>query len=296
MFILIDCHLREKMTHDAIVFPITYFDNELSALPNRIGPLHWHPEFEIATADSGVLDFQVGQKHLTLEAGDSIFVNGNILHGMKQLSGDVPDLMPNIVFSGVVVAPETSAIYQKYIQPISVCDVLPFIVFRHGDSRHNEINCLVKDIYHQMREHDNCYEMAVQRNLSRIFEYLFRHFETFPKAEATRIQMNAQIRIRKMLDYIYTHYAEPVTLDDIARAADISRSEAARCFNIYMGCSPVDALIQYRLQSAHRMLGNTALTIQEISHACGFNSVSYFSRQFRRTYGYTPSQKRVLGK
>ncbi|MDE7266199.1 MAG: cupin domain-containing protein, partial [Lachnospiraceae bacterium] len=126
MSILIDCHLREKMTHDAIVFPITYFDNELAALPNRTGPLHWHPEFEIATADSGVLDFQVGQKHLTLEAGDRIFVNGNILHGMKQLSGDVPDLMPNIVFSGVVVAPETSVIYQKYIQPISVCDVLPF--------------------------------------------------------------------------------------------------------------------------------------------------------------------------
>ncbi len=51
-----------------------------------------------------------------------------------------------------------------------------------------------------------------------------------------------------MLTYIYTHYAETVTLDDIARAADISRSEAGRCFNTYLGCSPVDALVQYRLQ------------------------------------------------
>ena len=67
-----------------------------------------------------------------------------------------------------------------------------------------------------------------------------------------------------MLTFIYTHYAESVTLDDIARAADISRSEAGRCFNAYLGCSPVDALIQYRLQTACRLLSDTTLTLQEI--------------------------------
>ena len=41
------------------------------------------------------------------------------------------------------------------------------------------------------------------------------------------------------------HYAEKVTLTDIAGAAGISRSEAGRCFQVCMGCSPVDALIQY---------------------------------------------------
>ena len=67
-----------------------------------------------------------------------------------------------------------------------------------------------------------------------------------------------------MLTFIYTHYAESVTLDDIAHAADISRSEAGRCFNAYLGCSPVDALIQYRLQIACRLLSDTTLTLQEI--------------------------------
>ena len=71
MLISIDHQLREQITHDASVFPITYFHDELAALPNRAGPLHWHHEFEIATAVSSILDFQVGQKHLTLEAGDS---------------------------------------------------------------------------------------------------------------------------------------------------------------------------------------------------------------------------------
>jgi len=294
--IILDHQLREQITHHAAIFPITYFCDELASLPNWTGPLHWHPDFEIATAVRGVLDFQVGGQHIVLEAGDSILVNGNILHGIKQLSGDAPDPMPNIVFSGAVIASETSAVYQKYIQPIAHCDTLPFIVFNQKDSWHDEVNRLTKNIYCLMREQGQCYEMAVQRKLSRIFEYIFSHFDDLPKSENTRIQINTQIRIQKMLSYIREHYAEVVTLEDIAGAAHISRSEAGRCFHTYMGCSPVDALIQHRLQIAHRLIKDTALTLQEISYSCGFNSVHYFSRQFRKTYGYTPGQYRVLGK
>lgn len=296
MPIIFDSQLREQIPHDGTVFPISYFHDELVTLPNRAGPLHWHPDFEIATAVSGVLDFQVGRQHIILEAGDSIFVNRNMLHGIKQLSGDVPEPMPNIVFSGAVIAPETSAIYKKYIHPIACCDTLPFIVFKHKNSWHNEVNCSVKNIYCQMYEQSQCYEMAVQRELSSIFEYIFSNFEDLPKSETTRIQINAQIRLQKMLSYIYEHYAEAVTLEDIAGSANISRSEAGRCFNTYMGCSPVDALIRYRLQTAHRLLNDMTLTLQEISYSCGFNSVNYFSRRFRQAYGYTPGQTRALGK
>ena len=296
MPIILDHQFREQITNNAEIFPVTYFCDELASFPNWAGPLHWHPDFEIATAVSGVLDFQVGQQHIILEAGDSIFVNGNILHGIKQLSGDIPDPMPNIVFSGAVIAPETSEIYRKYIQPIARCDTLPFIVFNQKNGWHNEVNRLVKNVYCLMFEQGQCYEMAAQRELSRIFEYIFSNFDDLPKSENIRIQINTQIRIQKMLSYIREHYAETVTLEDIAGAANISRSEAGRCFNTYMGCSPVDALIQHRLQIAHRLIKDTTLTLQEISYSCGFNSVNYFIRQFRQTYGYTPGQYRMMGK
>ena len=296
MPIILDHQLREHIPHSAMEFPITYFHDELVTLPDWSGPLHWHPDFEIATAECGVLDYQVGGQHIILEAGDSIFVNGNMLHGIKQLAGDVPDPMPNIVFSSTLIAPETSAIYRKYILPIVQCDSLPFIVFRHSDPAQSEINCLIKDVYKQMDETKACFEFAVQRNINRIFEFISCNFKKLPKMEATRIQINNQIRFQKMLTYIYENYAEPVTLEDIARAADISRSEAGRCFHTYMGCSPIDALIQYRLQVAHRLLSERTQTLQQISCACGFNSVNYFSRQFKKRYGHAPSQSVDMGK
>lgn len=155
---------------------------------------------------------------------------------------------------------------------------------------------LIQDTCYHLSEQTPCYEMTVQRNISHILEYIFCHLDSFPKSAATRIQIKSQIRIQKMLMYIYEHYADPITLEDIAGAAHISRSKAGRCFHTYMGCSPFDALIQYRLQIALRSLNKKKLSLQEISFACGFNSVNYFSRKFKKTYGYSPSQSRKLGK
>ena len=296
MPIILDHQLREQIPHKATEFPVTYFHDELAELPNWAGPFHWHPDFEIATAASGVLDYQVGQQHVTLEAGDSILINGNMLHRVRRLSGDTPDPIPILIFSGAAIAPEHSTIHQKYIQPIAQCDTLPFLVFRHDNRSHREVNDYIQDTYHRLREAAPCYEMAVQRNLSCIFESIFSQFDRFPKCEATRVQLKSQVRLQKMLTYLYEHYAETVTLQDIANAAHISRSEAGRCFHAYMGCSPVEALIQYRLQTALRLLREKTLTLQEISFACGFHSANYFSRKFKETYGYAPSQDGGLGK
>lgn len=296
MPIILDHQLREQIPHGAIEFPITYFHDELITLPEWAGPLHWHPDFEIASAEFGVLDYQVGEEHLILEAGDSIFVNGNMLHGIRQISGSLPDPMPNIVFSGAILAPEASSIYKKYVLPISQCDSLPFVVFRHNDPSSEEIRLCIRKIYRQMEEKGECYELALQRGINRIFEYLCLHFDALPKTQAKRIQISNQIRLQKMLAFIYENYARPVSLEDIAKAADISRSEAGRCFQTYMGCSPVEALIEYRLQMAYGLLSKGNQTLQEICFACGFHSTGYFSRQFKKKYGVLPSSCRNLGK
>lgn len=296
MPILLNHQLQEQISYETTEFPVAYYHDELEQLPNWTGPIHWHPDFEIATAARNVLDYQVGQHHIILKAGDSIFINGNMLHRVCQLSGNSPDPVPIIIFSGASVFPEYSAMYQKYILPIAQCDSLPFVVFRQEDSPRCEVNYLLQETYRCLSQQVPCYEMKVQRKLSRFLEYLFLNLNNFPQWEASRIQLKNQIRLQKMLTYIYEHYGETVTLEDIANAAHISRSEAGRCFQTYLKCSPIEALIQYRLQTARRLLREKTHTLQEISVACGFNSVNYFSRQFKKVYGVTPGQNRDLGK
>lgn len=296
MPVTIDHQLKEQISYDPAIFPIAFYQDELETLVQWSGPLHWHPGFEIATAETGTLDYQVGEKHITLNAGDSIFVNGNLLHGIRQISGNIPDPMPNVVFSGSLIAPEGSQIYKNYIMPLQQCDDLPFIVFPAGDQSLQNINALIQDIYHCFRNQVSCYEMRIQRDISLIFEFIYTNIDRFPRYKSNRIQLVNQIRLQKMLDFIYTHYQEQITLEALARAANVSRSEAGRCFKAFMNSSPVEILIQHRLQMAQKMLSEKIYTIEEVSDSCGFNSVNYFRKQFKAKYGITPGKYCSLGK
>ena len=289
MPVTMDDQLKEHIPYDSTRFPISFFHDELADLPQWNGPLHWHSGFEIATAENETLDYQVGEKHVTLNAGDSIFINGNLLHGIRQISGHTADPLPNIVFSGSLIAPEGSQIYQKYILPVQQCDDLPFVVFPKENKNLQTIQNLIQQIYHCFRTQPPCYELMIQRAASSIFEYIFLKIDTFPRYPSNRIQLINQIRMQKMLDFIHHHYSGHISLNDLARAANVSRSEVGRCFKAFMNRSPIEILIRHRLQIAHKMLAEGIYTVEEINNACGFNSVNYFRRQFKSKYGIPPS-------
>ncbi len=293
MLYIVDHQLSEQLQHISPAFPLTYFHDEMAELPDREGQIHWHPDFEIVTAKAGVLDYQVGEEHIALNAGDSIFVNTNMLHGIRQISGE-DDPMPGIVFLGTLIAPEDSLIYDKYIRSIAACDQLPYVVFRHDE--YPQIHQAIQSIYDLLEDSLPLYELRIQRELIRIFDFLNQNLERLPKANTERVHIDMQIRAQKMLSYIYGHYGENITLADISSAANISRSEANRCFSKYMHGTPVEYLIRYRLQKARFLLSNTSQTIDEISRSCGFHSVSYFTRRFGKYYGITPASVRRLGK
>ncbi len=294
MPIYVDHQLREQLEHMSPEFPIVYFHDEMADLPAREGPVHWHPDFEIVTAATGVLDYQVGDVHLRLEAGDTIFVCPNVLHRIRQIEGDIPDPMPGIVFPGTLLAPESSRVYRTCIQPFLTGDDLPFILFRQGT--HAPVREAAQRMYSLLADAAPFFEIGVLRELLTIFQYLNEHADEWPRTPASHVQAKAHVRVQQMLSFIYANYAKKISLADISASAHVSRSEAARCFSLYLHCTPVEALIQYRLQQARRQLAETTLSVQEISLACGFHSAGYFSRQFKRYYDITPGQIRSLGK
>ena len=95
-----------------------------------------------------------------------------------------------------------------------------------------------------------------------------------------------------MLAFIHEHYAERLTLEDIADAAAVSARECLRCFRSGIDQSPVDYLLAYRLRTALKLLETTDLSVTRIAMDTGFGGSSYFSKMFRRTYGRTPVEHR----
>ena len=103
-------------------------------------------------------------------------------------------------------------------------------------------------------------------------------------------------RIRKVQEYINTHYAEEIRLEDCAALVGMAPSAFSRFFRQHTGRTLLDYIIDIRLGHAARMLVDTTAGISEISYACGFNNLSNFNRTFKARRGYTPRDFRTIFK
>lgn len=100
-------------------------------------------------------------------------------------------------------------------------------------------------------------------------------------------------RLRRAIDWIRGHYAEPLTIDHLADLANMSRSSFHRHFKAVTAMSPLTYQKQIRLQEARRQLVTTAEGAAHIAYAVGYESPSQFSREYTRLFGLPPGRDGV---
>src|SRR5918994_590892 len=86
-------------------------------------------------------------------------------------------------------------------------------------------------------------------------------------------------------DYIHSNYQRPITIDDMASAACLSKYHFIRLFHALEGVTPYRYLQQKRVAAAQRLLSTTQLTHVEIAEQVGFDHRSTMFRQIRRLTG-----------
>ena len=102
-------------------------------------------------------------------------------------------------------------------------------------------------------------------------------------------------RIRRAIDYVEARYPEPLTLDDMALAAGLSKYHFSRMFKSATGSSPHEWVLQHRLGKARELLMSTRRPVADIARSTGFASASRFGELFRRHFGKTPREWRDSG-
>jgi transcriptional regulator GlxA family with amidase domain len=96
----------------------------------------------------------------------------------------------------------------------------------------------------------------------------------------------------QILGRMEKYFAEPLTLDELAKEAHLSRRQFVRVFRQATGLTPIDYLIRVRIHQARRMLREGRQSIGEVALATGFSDGNYFSRQFKRITGRSPREEK----
>jgi AraC-like DNA-binding protein len=117
--------------------------------------------------------------------------------------------------------------------------------------------------------------------------YLFRLYSAFPRKDNLPI-----IRLADAFGYLEAHLDKTVTIEELMEVAHMSASTLNRNFKRATGCSPIEFLIQTRIEQACRLIRTSTWSMARIAEATGFSDANYFSRQFRKTMGISPKQYR----
>lgn len=97
-------------------------------------------------------------------------------------------------------------------------------------------------------------------------------------------------RVKRALDLVHTRYADPLSIDDMARAAHMSRYHFSRIFRQETGKTPYRYLLDVRLAHAAEILRARKCAVTEAALSVGWNDLGRFGRMFREVHGVAPSE------
>jgi transcriptional regulator GlxA family with amidase domain len=109
---------------------------------------------------------------------------------------------------------------------------------------------------------------------------------------AERRYQTRDVRLLKVIRAMEESMEEPLASDDLAYLCGVSQRQMERLFLGEIGTSARSLYMHLRLERAERLLTYGDMSVRETAIACGFSSLSQFSRAFRRHYGKPPSSYR----
>lgn len=112
--------------------------------------------------------------------------------------------------------------------------------------------------------------------------------------KSSQLRLVDEPRIAKAVEFMHERFHEEITVGQLARISGMSRANFATKFVEATGQSPIQYLIDYRMEKSKALLMRTDLNISEVGARVGFGNQSYFGRTFRKYLGVTPRQFQEL--
>lgn len=264
-------------------FPLLANAGDIRAFFTGCIPSHWHRELEIFELMEGCVEIGVGERTITLHAGDGCFINSGILHSFVSALPEPCIYRSFVVDAGLIGGMPGSVFDTVYLRPL-IEQGPPFLTFQASGANAGFFDTFQKAFTACEREGFG-YEFEVRAALSSLLLFVLQKAQVTPSARMSAI---SETRLKQMLAWIDQHMGAPIDVRHIADAANICPRECQRMFRRYLHCSPVEYVLRRRIFFAANLLTSTDRSVTDIALACGFSSPSYFTKKFHEIAGAAP--------
>ncbi len=164
-------------------------------------------------------------------------------------------------------------------------------------------NALVKDLPFLLRTENSDVFIMIYRKLLALSDFNSPAAKTLVMELLFRL--NAELCSQKyetikpqeticdiVLSYMRKNLHKSITLTELADLVHLEKSYFTRQFHSAIGKTPIEALIEMRLEHATELVGNTNTKICDIAELCGYKTTSFFISEYKKKYGMTPEAHR----
>ncbi len=134
------------------------------------------------------------------------------------------------------------------------------------------------------------YSLAAFVNAANHLRHLFTQFAL--AASQRRAAQPGELDLARLQDYMRANIDKRLSLDDLARLANLSRFHFANRYKALTGYSPIKHFLHLKMEAACRMLDTSRCSIGSIAQELGYTDALYFSRAFKGVVGLSPRDYR----
>ena len=239
--------------------------------------LHTHPFTELFYVVDGKGEFNIQGQRFPLKANDFVIINPQVEH--TELSS--PDEPLEYIVLGI------NGLSFSNLTPVSEGGH-PFSFFNLRDEQKDilrYLNAMVQEATSQQMSYELVCHNLLEILLIKILRHQHFDLEVGKQSKATK-------DISFIKHYLETYYHESIQLEDLASMTHLSRFYISHSFKKEIGMSPMEYLIDIRIKESKILLRTTNYSISQVADIVGFTTPTYFSKQFRKSTGISPTDYR----
>jgi AraC-like DNA-binding protein len=246
---------------------------------------HYHPEVELIHLQAAG-NLLVGEYVGYYQFGEVLLLGSNVPHCFKleqpYLEKDTKGtsicvkFLENVMGNSLMSMPEAKEV--KHLLETA----------RHGLRLSSKIRQEVADILAQMQKAEPLQRVIYLLQALQMMAATKEYQILSPSISLASADLSGQGKIKMVFEYVLSHYNEPITLENMASVANMSRESFCRYFKAKTKKTFVSFLMEVRISNACRLLAEQDKNVSEISYLCGYNHVSHFNNQFKSITGKTP--------
>jgi len=264
-----------------------FYDNDES----EEYPAHWHTDIEIIMPIIGPYYIETSNTTFTVNPGEIIVLNSGVVH----------HLMPPEGSGRRYIFQASFGILHNVYGMESVLTMLPPALVLSEQSDPDIFKSIQESFYkiHEEYAMDGILsEAAIYSNLIDMFVKIGRKYssrsDVFDVTTAKKKEYSE--KFTSICEYINEHFAEDLTLEDVADLAGFSKYHFTRLFKQFTGYSFYKYLNHKRIDCAEKLLIDPEISITEVAIRSGFSSLSAFIRMFKQIKECTPTEFRNMYK